>query len=1155
MQVTLIEQGEYRYQLTVGESRHQVLASESEIELKIELDGQLHRVQRDLGGKVRAPSPALVIGISVAVGDSVSAGQRLGLLEAMKTETAIASPVSGTVREILTRAGERVAAGDALLVIEPEGEGGLESQGPALDLPALPDPLLSLIRDSKPDLAAAGQLASGERSAAVGALRGETRRILMGYDVNAERADLLDSLLSAPVDALTEAFRADLSGLIRSLEIAVDVDTLFSRAPTRVEGEELGPSNDSRMAMYMRRISIEGEGIEPSFLDALRRALKHYDIQSLEPGEGLERVVLRMFCTRQDPQLRERITVGLLQLAIRLAQAGEQFDSRHELEGVLDRLALLRGTVSPSIADLASHARFILFDRPRAERLGSVPSTPSDIEATLVAAPDAARLKRLAAEVGLSEEVAARIELWRLENFTLEPIETFDGIYTFRGRARDKSGDDRLFCIAEVDDLGPDVPENPDVPRFERSFQEAVEALRILQSQCDPGRRLQWNRLYILVRPPVVLRPELLTGTLRRMAPQTGHLGLEKVVVRLATVDPASTASPAAMMEVLAGNPTGSRVEFSIRDPHQLPLAPASPYERRVAAARGRGLIDPYEVVRLFTASPSRSIPGPGRPLGPGAFIEYDLIDEELRPVDRPPGQNTCGVVTGVITTPTSKYPEGMRRVLILGDPSFGMGALAGPECDRICAAIRLAEREKLPVEWVSVSSGAKIAMDSGTENLDATARVVRNIVTFTDAGGEINLIVAGVNVGAQSYFDALATMGLQSRGVLIMLPTSSMVLTGRAALEVSGAVSAEDEPGIGGYERIMGPSGQAHFQARDIADAYEILLQHYGVTYRMAGEGSPRIFDTRDEADRDVTAFAIEAEEGFESVGEIFSTESNGERKRPFAMRPIMRALIDQDGSWQERWRDWVGAETAITWDCHLGGYPVALVGIESRGVARTGYIPTDGPDTWTAGTLFPLSSKKVARALNAASGNRPAVILANLSGFDGSPESMRRGVLELGAEIARSVVRFQGPILFTVVSRYHGGAYVVFSRELNDEMRVTAIKGSFASVIGGAAAAAVVFPREVRRRANADERVKRGSVKLASAPDPASRVAARAELEETRRQVTLEMQSEVASEFDAVHSVERARDVGSLERILSPSELRPRLIEFLKTSPGGSR
>ena len=83
-------------------------------------------------------------------------------------------------------------------------------------------------------------------------------------------------------------------------------------------------------------------------------------------------------------------------------------------------------------------------------------------------------------------------------------------------------------------------------------------------------------------------------------------------------------------------------------------------------------------------------------------------------------------------------------------------------------------------------------------------------------------------------------------------------------------------------------------------------------------------------------------------------------------------------------------------------------------------------------------MSSKKTARAINAASGNRPLVVVANLSGFDGSPESMRRRQLEFGAEIGRAVVNFKGPIVFCVVSRYHGGAFVVFSKTLNDNMEV---------------------------------------------------------------------------------------------------------------------
>ena len=147
---------------------------------------------------------------------------------------------------------------------------------------------------------------------------------------------------------------------------------------------------------------------------------------------------------------------------------------------------------------------------------------------------------------------------------------------------------------------------------------------------------------------------------------------------------------------------------------------------------------------------------------------------------------------------------------------------------------------------------------------------------------------------------------------------------------------------------------------------------------------------------------------------------------------------------------------------------------GIESRPIPRRGSYPADGPDQWTAGTLFPRSSKKTARAINAASGNRPLVVLANLSGFDGSPESLRKLQLEYGAEIGRAITNFDGPIVFCVVSRYHGGAFVVFSGVLNENMEVLAVEGSYASVLGGAPAAAVVFTREVDKRTAADPRVR---------------------------------------------------------------------------------
>ncbi len=285
-------------------------------------------------------------------------------------------------------------------------------------------------------------------------------------------------------------------------------------------------------------------------------------------------------------------------------------------------------------------------------------------------------------------------------------------------------------------------------------------------------------------------------------------------------------------------------------------------------------------------------------------------------------------------------------------------------------------------------------------------------------------------------------------------------------------------------------------------------------------------------------------AQPDFDRVGEIFSDATNAGRKKPFDIRSVMRAVIDADHPPLERWAEMRDAETAVVFDATLDGRAVCVIGIESRPLPRYGLIPADGPDQWTAGTLFPLSSKKVARAINAASGIRPVVVLANLSGFDGSPESMRKLQLEYGAEIGRAIVNFDGPIVFCAISRYHGGAFVVFSHALNDSMEVAALEGSYASVIGGTAAAGVVFTGEVNARTRADPRVSSLEKRVATARG-AEHARLRTELAELTTAVRFEKLGEVAAEFDAVHSVERARHVGSVDRIIPASELRPYLID----------
>jgi acetyl-CoA carboxylase carboxyltransferase component len=144
--------------------------------------------------------------------------------------------------------------------------------------------------------------------------------------------------------------------------------------------------------------------------------------------------------------------------------------------------------------------------------------------------------------------------------------------------------------------------------------------------------------------------------------------------------------------------------------------------------------------------------------------------------------------------------------------------------------------------------------------------------------------------------------------------------------------------------------------------------------------------------------------------------------------------------------------------------------------------------------------------------------------------------------------VTNFAGPIVFVVVSRYHGGAFVVFSKRLNEQMEIAAVDGSYASVIGGAPAAATVFAREVKARTEADPRIRDLLAQLAAASPESAAGGLRARLAETTARVRSEKLGEVADEFDAVHTIERARAVGSVDRIIQARELRPYIVDALE-------
>ncbi|RGP42215.1 Methylcrotonoyl-CoA carboxylase [Altererythrobacter insulae] len=73
-------------------------------------------------GAILAPMPGKVIAVDVAEGDTVTAGQRLMVLEAMKMEHALTAPFDGTVTELNASEGGQVQVEAVLCVVEPSSD-------------------------------------------------------------------------------------------------------------------------------------------------------------------------------------------------------------------------------------------------------------------------------------------------------------------------------------------------------------------------------------------------------------------------------------------------------------------------------------------------------------------------------------------------------------------------------------------------------------------------------------------------------------------------------------------------------------------------------------------------------------------------------------------------------------------------------------------------------------------------------------------------------------------------------------------------------------------------------------------------------------------------------------------------------------------------
>src|SRR5205823_5328746 len=125
------------------------------------------------------------------------------------------------------------------------------------------------------------------------------RQLMLGFDVDAKLASRMIAEWSKGSEMA--GCRDELSRLEDDiLNIFVDICSLFHQQPGLEDsaGGE-APSAEAYLFSYLRILDTGGEGLPLAFVDALRRALAHYGVQTLERSRRLEESLLWIYKSHQ----------------------------------------------------------------------------------------------------------------------------------------------------------------------------------------------------------------------------------------------------------------------------------------------------------------------------------------------------------------------------------------------------------------------------------------------------------------------------------------------------------------------------------------------------------------------------------------------------------------------------------------------------------------------------------------------------------------------------------------------------------------------------------------------------------------------------------------------------------------------------------------
>ena len=217
------------------------------------------------------------------------------------------------------------------------------------------------------------------------------------------------------------------------------------------------------------------------------------------------------------------------------------------------------------------------------------------------------------------------------------------------------------------------------------------------------------NHVWVHIWPPIDAELDQLTALRRSIAPITAGAGIDEVLAQGQVPLAGDRFVPVAGRFYYQ---PGSGVQFSVGPPPTDLLTPMDDY-----AQQGRARAAPRHRVPVRAARDGR---------GGGGHRRRARPRRHRRPrAGGPRAGRQQGGHRGRRRhhAHRRRIPKASRGCCSVGDPTRALGAVSEAECSRIIAALDLAESMRVPVEWYALSAGARIAMNSGTENMDWVAR------------------------------------------------------------------------------------------------------------------------------------------------------------------------------------------------------------------------------------------------------------------------------------------------------------------------------------------------------------------------------------------------------------------------------------------------